>query len=106
MIGHSVGEYVAACLAGVFSLDDALELVAERGRRMAEMPAGAMLAVWLSEEEVLPLLGEELSLAAVNAPDVPSWPGRMRRWKGWPHGSRPAASATAGCARRTPSTRR
>jgi amino acid adenylation domain-containing protein len=68
MIGHSVGEYVAACLAGVFSLDDALELVAERGCRMGEMPAGAMLAVSLSEGEVRPLLGEDLSLAAVNAP--------------------------------------
>ena len=68
MIGHSVGEYVAACLAGVFSLEDALDLVAERGRRMGEMEPGAMLAVSLSETEVLPLLGEELSLAAVNAP--------------------------------------
>ncbi|HET9210498.1 MAG TPA: type I polyketide synthase, partial [Thermoanaerobaculia bacterium] len=69
MLGHSIGEYVAACLAGVFSLDDALVLVAERGRLMQSLPSGAMLAVPLPEAEVLPLLGEGLSLAAVNAPD-------------------------------------
>ncbi|HEX4497401.1 MAG TPA: amino acid adenylation domain-containing protein, partial [Thermoanaerobaculia bacterium] len=69
MIGHSVGEYVAACLAGVFRLEDALDLVAERGRLMGEREPGAMLAVSLSAAEVLPLLGEELALAAENAPE-------------------------------------
>ncbi|SEN18948.1 Acyl transferase domain-containing protein [Stigmatella aurantiaca] len=68
MVGHSVGEYVAACLAGVLKLEDALALVAARGRLMEEMPAGAMLSVSQPEQEVLPLLGSELSLAAVNAP--------------------------------------
>jgi phthiocerol/phenolphthiocerol synthesis type-I polyketide synthase E len=68
MLGHSVGEYAAACLAGVMSLDDALLLVAERGRLIQGLPSGAMLAVPLSEEQVLPLLGAQLSLAAVNAP--------------------------------------
>jgi amino acid adenylation domain-containing protein len=68
MLGHSIGEYVAACLAGVFSLEDALALVAERGRLMGAMAPGAMLAVSLPEAEVLPLLGADLSLAAVNAP--------------------------------------
>ena len=70
MIGHSIGEYVAACLAGVFSLEDALTLVAERGRLMQELPPGAMLAVGLPEAEVQTLLGDQLSLAAVNSPTL------------------------------------
>ena len=64
MVGHSIGEYVAACLAGVFSLEDALAVVAARGRLMFGCPAGAMLAVQLSEEAIL--LNGKLSLAAVN----------------------------------------
>lgn len=68
MLGHSIGEYVAACLAGVFTLADALALVARRGRMMQQMPPGAMLSVFLAQEELLPLLGTRLSLAAVNAP--------------------------------------
>ncbi|HEY0738125.1 MAG TPA: acyltransferase domain-containing protein, partial [Herpetosiphonaceae bacterium] len=66
MIGHSIGEYVAATLAGVFSLEDALKLVAARGRLMQSMPAGAMLSIALPEADVLPLLPDTLSLAAVN----------------------------------------
>jgi acyl transferase domain-containing protein/acyl carrier protein len=68
MIGHSVGEFVAACLADVFTLPAALELVATRGRLVQSMPAGSMLALPLSEDEVAPVLSDELSLAAVNAP--------------------------------------
>ncbi|BAY34382.1 beta-ketoacyl synthase [Nostoc carneum NIES-2107] len=66
MIGHSIGEYVAATIAGVFSLEDALAVVAMRGRLMQQMPVGAMLAVPLSELELQPLLTAELDLAAVN----------------------------------------
>jgi acyl transferase domain-containing protein len=70
LIGHSLGEYTAACLAGVFSLEDALRLVAARGRLMAHAASGAMLSLPLSEAEVLPLLGAELSLAANNGPQA------------------------------------
>ncbi len=68
LLGHSLGEYVAACLAGVFSLEDALALVATRGRLIQELPPGAMLGIPLSESELRPLLGERLSLAAINGP--------------------------------------
>jgi acyl transferase domain-containing protein/acyl carrier protein len=67
--GYSVGEYTAACLAGVLSLADALTLVAERARLIQGLPDGAMLAVGLAEEALGPLLGAELSLAAVNGPE-------------------------------------
>ncbi|BAY15299.1 beta-ketoacyl synthase [Anabaenopsis circularis NIES-21] len=69
MIGHSIGEYVAACIAGVFSLEDALILVAIRGRLMQQQPAGAMLAVPLSEAELQPWLNENICLAAINSPN-------------------------------------
>ncbi|MCX5661184.1 MAG: beta-ketoacyl synthase N-terminal-like domain-containing protein, partial [Planctomycetota bacterium] len=68
MVGHSVAEYTAACLAGVMSLEDALALVAARGRLMQALPAGAMLAVPLPPDQLAPLLGPDLSLAVVNAP--------------------------------------
>lgn len=68
MIGHSIGEYVAACIAGVFSLPDALSIVATRGRLMQSMPPGAMVAVLLPEQQVQPLLGSAMEIAAVNSP--------------------------------------
>ena len=70
MIGHSVGEYVAACLAGVFSLDDALVLVARRAALVQAQPGGAMLAVRLSEQELTPLLNSHLAIAAINSPNL------------------------------------
>ena len=73
LLGHSIGEYVAGCLAGVFSLEDALALVVERGRLMQQMAPGAMLAVPLPEAEIVSILDRtagELSLAAVNRPNL------------------------------------
>ena len=67
LIGHSMGEYTAAHLAGVFSLADALALVTLRGRLFETLPEGGMLSVPLPAEEIQPLLGEGLSIAAVNA---------------------------------------
>jgi acyl transferase domain-containing protein len=68
MVGHSMGEYVAACLAGVLSLEDALRLIAVRARLVNELPQGAMLAVNLSEKELHPLLPGELSISLINGP--------------------------------------
>ncbi len=70
MIGHSIGEFVAACIAGVFTLEDALMLVATRGRLMWELPAGAMLSVRLPAREVEPRLSAELAIAAINGPSL------------------------------------
>ena len=70
MIGHSIGEYVAACLSNVFSVEDALWLVCERGKLMGEVAPGAMLAVALGAEELERLLPPTLALAAINAPKL------------------------------------
>ncbi|HKH43628.1 MAG TPA: SDR family NAD(P)-dependent oxidoreductase [Thermoanaerobaculia bacterium] len=70
LAGHSIGEYVAACLSGVFSLEQCLDLVAERGRLMQSLPGGRMIGIAQAEEEVRQLLDDQLSLAAVNGPGL------------------------------------
>ena len=70
MIGHSAGEYLAACLAGVISLEDGLALIELRGRLFESLPTGGMASVALPEEALRARLGEELSIAAVNQPDL------------------------------------
>jgi phthiocerol/phenolphthiocerol synthesis type-I polyketide synthase E len=68
MVGHSVGEYVAATLAGVFDLADALRLITARGRLMQSVPTGSMLAVQMDEAAVARRLPADLAVATVNGP--------------------------------------
>ena len=70
IVCHSMGEYVAACLSGVFSLEDGLGLIARRAKLANELSQGAMLAVLLTETELLPLLNRELSIALINGPNL------------------------------------
>ncbi len=70
VIGYSLGEYVAACLAGVISLEDALRLVACRAQLIQATEPGAMIAVALSEKTVQPYLDEQICLAAMNGPST------------------------------------
>ena len=69
MVGHSIGEYAAACLSGVISLADCIKLVCIRGRLMQGLPSGSMLAVGLPEAELTGQLNNKLSLAVLNGPN-------------------------------------
>lgn len=68
IVGHSMGEYVAACVAGVLSLDDALRLIVRRTQLVSRLRGGRMLAITLSEQEILPLLTPGLSISLINGP--------------------------------------
>ncbi len=70
LLGHSMGENTAACLAGVMSFEDCLGLVTLRGKLMEQVPEGGMLSIPLSADDVRELLGDELDLATVNAPEL------------------------------------
>lgn len=70
LCGHSVGEIVAACVAGVFSLDNALEFVARRGEWMQALPPGAMLAVRMQLQPLRAMLPQGIDIAAINAPGL------------------------------------
>lgn len=70
LCGHSIGEYIAAHLAGVFSLEDAIKIVAFRGKLISELPGGNMLSIRSKTDIVMQLLPEQLSLAAHNAPSL------------------------------------
>lgn len=69
-IGHSIGEFVAAHFSGVLNLEDALKVIATRGRLMSELPSGSMLSARASIEVLQPYLSTEVSIAAVNAPEL------------------------------------
>jgi phthiocerol/phenolphthiocerol synthesis type-I polyketide synthase E len=69
MIGHSIGEYVSACISGVFSFEDALRIVVKRGELMNKVAYGTMLSVLISEGRVAEYLLNGISLAAVNGPE-------------------------------------
>jgi acyl transferase domain-containing protein/thioesterase domain-containing protein len=70
LIGHSMGEYTAACLAGVLSVEDALSIVTLRGKLFETLPEGGMLSVSLPEAEVRPLLVDGADIAVINSPEL------------------------------------
>lgn len=78
MIGHSMGEYTAACLAGVFSLEDALSIVTLRGQLFETLPEGGMISVPLPESQLIDMLPEGLSIAVINNPEISVVSGEVK----------------------------
>ena len=69
LIGHSIGELTAACVAGIFSIEDTLLLASKRGELMQKQPKGLMLSINLAQKEIVDILPKNLELALINAPD-------------------------------------
>lgn len=69
LIGHSIGELTAACISGIFSFEDGLDIVVARGKLMQDQNPGAMMSVQLNAEEIMPYLNDKVSLALLNAPN-------------------------------------
>lgn len=70
LMGHSIGEFAAACTAGVFSLEDGLKMIAERGKIMQALPGGSMMSVRLSGDQVAPLLWGDMAIGSYNGPNL------------------------------------
>ena len=70
LMGHSIGEFAAACVAGVFKLEDGLKMIAERGRAMQALPGGSMMSVRLPGSEVEPMLWGEMAIGSFNGPEL------------------------------------
>ena len=70
LMGHSIGEFAAACTAGVFQLEDGLKMIAERGRAMQALPGGSMMSVRLPGAEVEPLLWGDMAIGSYNGPSL------------------------------------
>jgi amino acid adenylation domain-containing protein len=81
MIGHSVGDYVAACLADVFTLEDALFILSRRAKLMQQQKSGSMLSVRSSEEEIKKILENDIAIAAINSPNLIVLSGETERIK-------------------------
>ncbi|OON24288.1 hypothetical protein BI372_03525 [Acinetobacter pittii] len=70
MLGHSVGEYVAACVARVFSLEDALGILVKRGQLISQLPESKMIAVHASEEDLRNILDEGVWISVINSKNI------------------------------------
>jgi acyl transferase domain-containing protein len=95
LVGHSMGENTAACLAGVMSFEDCIGLVLLRGQLFDTVPPGGMLSVPLPAAEVRGLLGDELDMASVNAPELCVVSGPQQALDGWRHAARARGRAAA-----------